>query len=110
MSTNPSSSTLSDTLKAAQASIAATTGATIQKSATPQPSIVPQTSIVQPKPTSPSHVIFKSAKSNQGVQFKSEILRFSDGYYQTDSKDKIAYLREFASHFGITEVKPVPEK
>ena len=59
---------------------------------------------VQPALISLSHVLFKSAKLNFGASLSSGIIRFRDGYAQTDNARDIAELDREATHFGIKRV------
>lgn len=60
---------------------------------------------VVPKVLSPAHVLFKGHKLNLGVQYTdNKTLRFVEGYFQTDDKDEIEYLKKYADHFGVVQV------
>ena len=62
--------------------------------------------LLKPSLLSRLHVLFSSVRSNFGASTPSGIIRFKDGYAQTDDAETIDYLRENAEHFNITEVAP----
>lgn len=58
----------------------------------------------KPKALSSAHVMFQSNRPNLGASGPKGIIRFTDGYAQTNNEEEIKYLTDNAAHFGIKRV------